>query len=52
MLLTGTLIVLILWASFVWFVDPDGFRDAGRPDADEGAGTPGRARAERRRGHS
>jgi hypothetical protein len=26
MLLTGTLVVLILWLAFVWFCDPDGFR--------------------------
>ena len=26
MLLTGTLVVLVLWLGFIWFVDPDGFR--------------------------
>lgn len=29
MLLAGTLAVLALWLIFVWFFDPDGFREAG-----------------------
>ena len=30
MLLSGTLVVLTIWLSFVWFFDPDGFREARR----------------------
>ena len=28
MIITGTLITLALWLAFVWFADPDGYRDA------------------------
>lgn len=33
MLLSGTLAVLAIWLSFVWFIDPDGFREASRAHA-------------------
>jgi hypothetical protein len=28
MIIGGTLIVLALWMAFIWFVDPDGHRNA------------------------
>jgi hypothetical protein len=28
MIIAGTLIILALWLAFVWFVDPDGYRNA------------------------
>jgi hypothetical protein len=30
MMLAGTLAILALWLAFVWFADPDGFRDPKR----------------------
>lgn len=34
MIMAGTLIILALWLAFVWFVDPDGHRDARRTVGD------------------
>ena len=34
MIIAGTLIILALWLAFVWFVDPDGYRDARRAVGD------------------
>ena len=28
MILVGTLVILVLWLAFIWFVDPDGYRGA------------------------
>jgi hypothetical protein len=34
MIIAGTLIILALWLAFVWFVDPDGYRDVRRAVGD------------------
>jgi hypothetical protein len=36
MIMAGTLIILALWLAFVWFVDPDGYRNARRQSATGG----------------
>jgi hypothetical protein len=36
MIIAGTLIILALWLAFVWFVDPDGYRNARRQSATGG----------------
>jgi hypothetical protein len=33
MLLSGSLAVLAVWLAFVWYLDPDGFREARRMHA-------------------
>jgi hypothetical protein len=36
MIMAGTLTILALWLAFVWFVDPDGYRNARRQSATGG----------------
>jgi hypothetical protein len=35
MIFAGTLITLALWLAFIWFIDPDGYRDARCAVSDE-----------------
>jgi len=45
MLLIGTLIVLALWVTFVWSVDPNGLRRRGKEPASRAGRTNERRRA-------
>jgi hypothetical protein len=46
MIMAGTLIILALWLAFVWFVDPDGYRNARRAVSDRRDGPSSQKRFE------
>jgi len=46
MVIAGTLIILALWLAFVWFVDPDGYRNARRAVSDRRDGPSSQKRFE------
>ena len=46
MIMAGTLIILALWLAFVWFVDPDGYRNAQRAVSERRVGPSSQNRSE------